>query len=860
MAALLERQLAAPAFRVPLVRRPTLVRTLDEAAASSPLTLVSAPAGTGKTALLASWWGSARATSGTAWLSVEPGDDDGGRFWPYVAAALARAGVDAASRRAAAPDPVVRLAVALTGAPSAVVLVVDGGHLLAPGTVDDLDRLVRLADGRLRLVLATRLTPLPQVLARRLAGEVVELGRPDLALTEAEVADACHGAGVPTVDAAALADRTEGWAAAVRFGVRSAVRADGRATPGAAAWAGVDGDFAAWFSSHVLDASPADVRDALLRGAVAERLRPGLFDALVGGPSGTLFTQLVRSGAFARPLGGVDEFHHGPLVGPLLRAGLATRAADAVPDLHVTAARWCAEHGSTAEALDHARAAGRWREVTAAVVGQTSFGVLVAGPADASPTLGSALAAVPPDAAHEPTVLARAAGSLLRGDVDAAQHVLAARAGARPDAPGPLVARHRALLELAVARARGDVAAGLAAVARVQEACAADGARDADTARVLVRVLADEAELHAWSGDLVRARRAWVRGAAVADEAGDPALGEPCRAGLALLEATSGDLRRASRLAALPRDADPATPRSPAAHVALAWVATEHVDLRAARRHVGRAGDAVTAPTAAVLAVVRARVLRLTGHVAEARRVLRRAVEAHEAPPAWLAGRLTAERAACDDLDDVVTDGTGSPPPDGLDAALARARARLAHGDTARDPAFVDALGHAGAPLDSRVTGWLLEAERLLALGQTRPATAALRHALHLAGRERLRRPFVEAHPRVLHLLRSEPRLADAGRWLDGTGGLLDGADDVPTGTATAPGTRRLYPVEPLTARERETLDHLAALLSTEETALSMGVSVNTVRTHVRHILAKLSASGRNEAIRRARDLNLLSA
>lgn len=161
MVALLEHQLAVPAFRVPLARRPRLVRALDDAS-SAPLTLVSAPAGTGKTVLLASWFADGRAGPGAAWVSVESGDDATGRFWRYVEAALVRAGVGMPPRRAASPDVVIRLATALASAPRPVLLVVDAAHHLAPATVGDLDRLVRLADGRLRLVAATRLVPLPQ--------------------------------------------------------------------------------------------------------------------------------------------------------------------------------------------------------------------------------------------------------------------------------------------------------------------------------------------------------------------------------------------------------------------------------------------------------------------------------------------------------------------------------------------------------------------------------------------------------------------------------------------------------------------------------------------------------------------------
>ena len=140
-----------------------------------------------------------------------------------------------------------------------------------------------------------------------------------------------------------------------------------------------------------------------------------------------------------------------------------------------------------------------------------------------------------------------------------------------------------------------------------------------------------------------------------------------------------------------------------------------------------------------------------------------------------------------------------------------------------------------------------------LAEGQMGRAREALDHSLRLAAAETLRRPVIEAAPRLRRFLRRDGDLAERNAWL---GAPITGIETLATRTAGAPPARRASPiVELLTDKEMEVLRYLAALFSTEEIAHTMFVSVNTVKTHVRGILRKLAASRRNEAIRRAREL-----
>jgi LuxR family maltose regulon positive regulatory protein len=167
------------------------------------------------------------------------------------------------------------------------------------------------------------------------------------------------------------------------------------------------------------------------------------------------------------------------------------------------------------------------------------------------------------------------------------------------------------------------------------------------------------------------------------------------------------------------------------------------------------------------------------------------------------------------------------------------------------------------APLPTQVSGWLFEVSQELGRGQENRATKALERSLQLAAPERLRRPFREATPEIRRFLRQHGDVADRHSWLG------DGESGSPARRPAVPRQRPadskvtgdpppVQLVETLTEREREVLGHLSELLTTEEIAGVMFVSVNTVRTHVRNILRKLAASRRNEAVRRARELKIL--
>src|SRR3954468_1137817 len=265
-----------PAAKAPVVPRPRLFDRLT-GAVRGPLTLVSAPAGSGKSVLVSTWATSGEAPGPLVWISLDEEDHQPGVFWSYVLAGLLRAGVD--SGKMNRPDRVegvehsllVRLAAALSERSAPVVLVLDNAEALTRQQIfDDLDFLLGHSAGRLRLVLVTRVDPnlpLPQY---RLAGSVTEIRFPELAFTPDEARQLLAGRKPELSDTAVLAFsyRTRGWAAGLRLvGVQDG---HGGQVDDAVDFAGTD--IALYFRTEVLDAQPPRVRDLLLSTSIVDVL------------------------------------------------------------------------------------------------------------------------------------------------------------------------------------------------------------------------------------------------------------------------------------------------------------------------------------------------------------------------------------------------------------------------------------------------------------------------------------------------------------------------------------------------------------------------------------------------------------
>jgi LuxR family transcriptional regulator, maltose regulon positive regulatory protein len=337
---------------------------------SLPLTLVVAPAGWGKSTLVADWLRQDRVSAG--WVSLDGGDDDPHRFWRYLLLAAGQAGraagIAALRRLDAAKSDVLRDVlptfineVTSSGAP--LVLVLDDYHLITSAQVHaSVAALLDRCPPQLHLVLITRADP-PLPLSRlRVRGELGELRAEHLrfSLDEArEFFGGRLGTQLPEQDVHRLVARTEGWAAGLQL---AALRLKDRADPSAfiERFTGADWHIVNYLGEEVLTSQPPRVREFLLVTSVLNRMCAPLCNALTGRADGAeLIDEVNRGNLFLIPLD--DErhwfrYHH--LFGGLLRHELARTAPQQPSALHRQAAQWYADNGDPAEAIGHAISSG----------------------------------------------------------------------------------------------------------------------------------------------------------------------------------------------------------------------------------------------------------------------------------------------------------------------------------------------------------------------------------------------------------------------------------------------------------------------------------------------------------------------
>jgi LuxR family transcriptional regulator, maltose regulon positive regulatory protein len=357
-------RLRPPPLRAGVVERPRLLRRLERLT-EEPLTVVSAPTGYGKTTLLASWAASTQRR--VAWASVGSRDLDAEGCWALATAALERAepqlrfGLRSGS---GAGDRPAQMATALGLLSHELTLVLDGYEQATYAGVDpELGRLLELAPETLHVVVSTRGEPALGLALRRARGTAAELGAGELGLDGDETAAVLRsvlGAVARDVDTRAMAERTEGWPAAVYLAALSAQAAPDPAEA-LACFSGAARDVSDYLRLELLDAQPDEVlRSFLLETSVLERLTAPLCDAVLRRrDSGATLRDLVRRGAFLLPLEGPGrEYRYLRPVREFLRAELLRTAPDRVPDLHRSAGVACEHAGLFEEAADHARRAG----------------------------------------------------------------------------------------------------------------------------------------------------------------------------------------------------------------------------------------------------------------------------------------------------------------------------------------------------------------------------------------------------------------------------------------------------------------------------------------------------------------------
>ena len=908
----------APVARGGIVSRPELVGRVRDA---GRVTVLSAPAGSGKTFLLRSWACEAGGAERTGWVTARGEERDPQRFWVSVADALrgTAAGAGLVRPLTAAPGldgqaVVEHLLEDLGQLTERVWLVIDDLHELDRSeTVAQLESLVQRAPAQLRFVLATRHDFGLGLHRLRLEGELTEIRAADLRFSsgEARALFAAAGIELPGPVLALLAERTEGWAAGLRLAALSLARHPDPERL-AAGFCGSDRMVAEYLLAEVLERQAEPVRRLLLRTSILERVNGELADLLTGGSGGERVLQdLEQAGAFVVPLDVRRSwFRYHRLFADLLQLELRRTEPGLLRVLHGAAADWFAGHGHPVEAIRHAQAARDW-DLAVRLLADHWLSLVLDG---RSGTAREFLAAFPADLAADPELAAlRAYDELDRGSLAEARRYLALAGQESAAVPAGRRGRFEemlAVLRLRLARQGGDLPA---VEEEAQRLLSPEGPAGPSGQNLHALALISLGIAELWAARLDDAELHLEQGVTLARRIGQPYLETDGLAHLALvthfrsLPRSVEQARQVIELAARHGWTD--EPAVAVAYLVLGTALFWQGQLDEAETLLSRAEHALRAdvePAAGILLrIVRGKLDLARGRDAEALAAFLAAMPLADllATPDPLVARMRARiLQALVRLGDTARADSIVARLDGRDRdtpemRIAAAALRLTQDNPeAATAALTPVLGETVPVTDIRgstghvspveaIAGsgfgdtdpargwaahaWLLEAAARDALGETTAAEAALEHALALAESGGVLVPFLfhrapellERHARhcpahaaliarILTLLTEGP--APGG--LPGAPEILPRAGGSPR-ESSAPDV-----TQPLSEAEIRVLRYLPLDLSVPEIAGQLSLSVNTIRTHMRHIYDKLQAHRRRDVVARARTLGLLTS
>ncbi len=875
-APLLTTKLHIPSVRPELVARPRLLERLKEGV-QRRLTLVSAPAGYGKTTLVTHWLHETGRPF--AWLTLETNDSDPARFLAYLVAALKvidptiGQGVEP-MLAAPQPPPPESILTALINDIAAVeepfALVLDDYHLISTLAIHE--RLAFLVDhlpASMHLVVATREDP-PLPLSRwRARGQMVEMRQADLQFSLEETSDfllRVMGLDLSSDDVAALHQRTEGWIAGLQL---TALSMQGRDDMHrlVQSFTGSHRYILDYLIEEVFQQQPSESQDFLLSTSVLDRLSVSLCDALTErNDSAPRLRALEQANLFLFPL---DEsrqwyrYHH--LFADLLRHRLAlVKGEEVVTLLHSKASQWYQEHDYLPDAVEHALQAHDWQRAAALVSG-LSGSLLKRGE---TTTLLRWFQALPDD-----VILANAQYCcdygwplILTGQLDAADRYLER---AREAADGDPTLLHQIVsAQVHIARTRGD------------------DSRTIELSRQVLPLLTDQDLIersvvmlnlgiaHCNRGKLLDAEQTLREALEAADRVDNTLVRWVALDFLGRVEAARGRLHRAADLyQQVLSEGERGGPSHPlaVAHLDLGGLLHEGDDLDGADDHLQqcldlcRRGGHLEAQISACRFLALAR--QAQGRGAEALQSLERAHQLEG--EANLPPQVRARNAAChvqialaqDDLATATRWAAGMW--DDLDASafypglnLARARLLLAQDRKAAAMEWLESCYETAAQKDIAWGMARIRIPQALAARTPEAALPFVGEALTLAEPQGLVRSFVDEGAPLVPLLRRAAELGAARRYAERLLAAFQTDALRKTGVKAPPPPQPL--IEPLSERELEVLRLAAEGLSNQEIADRLVISVGTVKTHVHNILGKLDVRGRTQAGARARELDLI--
>ena len=860
------------------------------------LMLVAAPAGFGKTALLSEWsYCRPGQSAPVAWVSLDATDNDPCRFWAYALGALARTGVavdlpaSVAIERDGPRPPEVTLAPLLNSMAELCgerTLVLDDYHTISsPEIHEELAFLIRHLPPRLHLVILTRSDP-PFPLARwRAGGGMAEIRARDLAFNREETERFLGEQGLVLPDPllGRLCARLEGWAVALRL---VSLWVAGRDDPSGriAEFVASDATIADYLTGEVLDHVSVARRRFLLRTSILRRLTGSLCDAVTGeGGGGESLRELERDQLFLEAIDpGRQWFRYHQLFEELLRHELSRESPELVGELHRRACEWLGAHGFLEEAIDHGLAAGDWASVQGLMLRET----LALGTRYSPGRVGDWLSVLPAAVIEGSPffLVVRAFVDEHAGRIEHAKAELGT-ALAIVGSPGhpaelPEMTALIYVLLLGAARLECDLVAARSYGRRTRAELAASGRDASELGRmVAASVTANVWATEFWHGDLSGAEQHLSAAVAETASGGLVRMGLNCMSTLALIRAMTGRLREAAEMAAAARELAQRVGLATTWQVTLAQLAEamlliERGDPASARtecdliiERAHRHGDRAAGVLAGVLSARAAAAVgdprggsacldaakRLWPHW-ELPPVLAAFVAEEEARLSVLQGDLASARAVRSRFQELAADAHVTVA---WRRKMTEARILLAEGEADRASARLGPLAEMAEAAGEHavaVEAMVLQSSARRARADPSGALAILKRALVLAEPEEMVGPFLREAVSVRPLLvRAATGAGEVGmpgfreRLLAGMGaGASLGMSSATLATFS------------LTERERTVLRLLGGNLSNREMAAALSVSVNTLKTHIKHIFSKLGAANRTEALRQARELELI--
>jgi LuxR family maltose regulon positive regulatory protein len=863
------------------------------------ITQVSAPAGSGKTLLLRSWIGAAGLADSTAWVSVQSEERNPQGFWISVLSALKQTAAGSIAMRplSAAPDldgwvVVERLLQDLESLQDRVWLVIDDVHELRSAEVlRQLELLLMRAPPELRCVLVTRHDVRLGLHRLRLTGEVTEIRAASLRFTldEARTLFGAAGVELPTSALTLLHARTEGWAAGLRL---AALSLTGHPDPEqfAAEFSGSERTVAEYLLTEVLERQSEEVRRLLLRTSILDRVSGELADVLTGGSGAERILQdLEEAGAFVVSLDGRRSwFRYHRLFADLLQLELRHTEPGELPALHAAAAGWYAQNGYPAEAVRHAQAARDW-SLAARLLSDHWVDLDLGGQAATAREL---LTAFPADitAADAELIALTAAAELAAGSLEEAERQLALAVQRSASVPAGRRGRLEVMLtvlRLYLARQRGDLPAVAEAADRLL--AAVDSPEEpqlslGEDLRALTLISLGTAEV--WALRFKDANQHLEQGVALAHWIGRPYLeviGLAHGAELAALRSYTRGAQRSRQAIELARQHGWGDePFVAVAYTVLGGAMVSQGQLAEGERwlrHAARTLRPDVEPAVGMhlhyarggLEMARGRHADAIAAFRAARRLAETLMSPHTLATPMRAhmlqalvllgetGRVERSLASLDPRE-----------RDGGEMCNAIALLRLAQHDPQRATATLAPVLDGSVRVHPVwvVAAALLEAIARDEIGDPDAAGRAVERALNLAEPDLMLFPFLiypvpallERH--ALDCANHAPLVHEILTLLSPPAGAPWGPPGGPGGMESPQNRGDLGGSPPqlaLSQSETRVLRYLPTNLSTLEIARELSVSVNTVRTHIRHVCGKLGAHGRTEAVARARALGLLA-